>query len=179
MAAGKRRPPQFASESDAAFLLRPEFVAGVKQLAGFGFTFDLCIRQGQLRAAAELVARVPKVTVVLDHFGKPDVRGKKREPWAADLNALAALPNIVCKLSGLTTEADWSHWRPDDLKFYFERALESFGFDRVLFGGDWPVATLATDYQRWVETVQESIQSASPADRIKVFQTNAERIYRV
>ncbi|HSY18228.1 MAG TPA: amidohydrolase family protein [Candidatus Acidoferrales bacterium] len=174
---GVRRNLQ--GESDAGFLLRPEFVAGVKQLAGFGFTCDLCIRPEQLRAAAKLAARVPEVTFVLDHFGKPDVRGKHREPWAADLRALAALPNVACKLSGLTTEADWSHWRPDDLKFYFERALECFGFDRVLFGSDWPVATLATDYRRWVETVQESIQSASPADRIKVFQTNAERIYRV
>jgi L-fuconolactonase len=174
---GVRRNLQ--NESDAGFLLRPEFVAGVKQLAGFGFTFDLCIRHQQLRAATELATRVPEVMFVLDHFGKPDVRGKNRGPWAADLNALAALPNVVCKLSGLTTEADWSHWRPDDLKFYFERALECFGFDRVLFGSDWPVATLATDYQRWVETVQESVPSASAADRIKLFQTNAERIYRV
>ena len=89
------------------------------------------------------------------------------------------MPNVVCKISGLTTEADWENWRPADLKFYFEWALECFGFDRVLFGGDWPVATLATSYQRWLETVRELLPLSSPSDQIKLFQTNAERIYRV
>jgi predicted TIM-barrel fold metal-dependent hydrolase len=174
---GVRRNLQ--GERNTDFCLRPEFVAGVKLIAVFGFTFDLCIRRELLRSAAELVRRVPQVTFVLDHFGKPDVRGKKFEPWATDLKALAALPNVVCKLSGLATEADWKNWRPDDLKFYFEQALECFGFNRILFGGDWPVATLATSYQRWLETVQDFFSFAPAADQIKLFQTNAERIYRV
>jgi L-fuconolactonase len=166
-------------ERGAEFCLRPEFAAGVKLLSEFGFTFDLCIRHEQLRNAGELVRRAPQTTFVLDHFGKPNVRGKKFEPWATDLNALAAAPNVVCKISGLTTEADWKNWRPDDLKFYFERALECFGFNRILFGGDWPVATLATSYQRWHETVQNYFSFATEIDRTKLFQTNAERIYRV
>jgi L-fuconolactonase len=116
---------------------------------------------------------------VLDHFGKPDVRGKKTEPWAADLKLLAAMPNVVCKISGLTTEADWKTWQPADLKFYFEHTLECFGFDRILFGGDWPVATLATSYVRWLETVREFFSFATKVDQAKLFQTNAERIYRV
>jgi L-fuconolactonase len=132
-----------------------------------------------LPAAAELVRHVPQVSFVLDHFGKPDVRGRKKEPWATDLKALAASPNVVCKISGLTTEADWKNWRPDDLKFYFERTLECFGFDRILFGGDWPVATLATCYQRWVEVVQDFFSFTDEVDRTKLFRTNAERIYRV
>jgi L-fuconolactonase len=132
-----------------------------------------------LRASAELVRRAPRATFVLDHFGKPDVRGKKTEPWAADLKTLAASANVVCKISGLTTEADWKNWRPADLNFYFERALECFGFDRILFGGDWPVATLATSYQRWVETVQNYFSFAAEIDQAKLFKTNAERIYRV
>jgi L-fuconolactonase len=159
--------------------LRPEFVTGVNLLAEFGFTFDLCVRHEHLRDVAELVRRAPQVTFVLDHFGKPDVLGKKKEPWAADLKALAAAPNVLCKISGLTTEADWKNWRPDDLKFYFERALECFGFDRILFGSDWPVATLATSYQCWLETVQNYFSFATEIDRTKLFQTNAERIYRV
>ena len=174
---GVRRNLQ--SERDAEFCLQPEFVAGVKMLAEFGFTFDACIRHEQLRRLVELAARVPEVTFVLDHFGKPDVRGRKTEPWAADLKALAALPNVVCKISGLTTEADWGRWQPADLAIYFQRALECFGFDRVLFGGDWPVATLATNYVRWVETVDNLFSFASQAERVKLFQTNAERIYRV
>ena len=130
-------------------------------------------------AVIELVRRIPQVTFVLDHFGKPDVRGKQFEPWAADLKTLASAPNVVCKISGLATEADWGTWQPDDLKFYFEHALECFGFGRLLFGGDWPVATLATSYQRWLETVQQFFSFAPEAGRTQLFQTNAERIYRV
>ena len=166
-------------ENGADFCLRPEFIAGIQTLAEFNFTFDLCIRHEQLRGIAELVRRVPQVTFVLDHFAKPDVRHGKFEAWAADLKSLAASPNVVCKISGLATEADWQKWRPDDLKFYFERALECFGFDRVLFGGDWPVATLATSYHRWLETVQNYFSFATEIDRIKLFQTNTERIYHV
>jgi len=174
---GVRRNLQ--GERDLNFCLQPEFVAGVKLLAEFGFTFDLCIRHDQLQSAAELVRRVPKTNFVLDHFGKPDVRGKKTEPWAADLKTLAALPNVVCKISGLATEADWNHWQSADLKFYFDWTVQSFGFDRVLFGGDWPVATLAASYERWLETVGELFSFATEAERAKLFQINAERIYRV
>jgi L-fuconolactonase len=174
---GVRRSLQ--GECDFGFCLRREFISGTRLLAEFGFTLDLCVRHDQLRDVAELVRRVPQVNFVLDHFGKPDVRSKNPQRWAMDLEALAKLPNIVCKISGLATEADWNNWKPVDLKFYFERALEVFDFDRVLFGGDWPVATLATCYERWIETVQEMVSSASNADRVKLFQTNAERIYRV
>ncbi|HEX3799714.1 MAG TPA: amidohydrolase family protein [Verrucomicrobiae bacterium] len=166
-------------ETDPNFLRQPKFVAGVKLLAKFGFTFDLCIRQHQLRAATQLVRTTPEVNFVLDHFGKPDVRGKQTEPWATELKELAALPNVICKLSGLTTEADLEHWQSDDLKFYFARTLEFFGYERVLFGSDWPVSTLATTYQRWVETVREMVSSASLADQAKLFHANAERIYRI
>jgi L-fuconolactonase len=166
-------------ELDTEFCLQPEFLTGVKLLAEFGYTFDLCIRHDQLPMAAKLVRRAPRVTFVLDHFGKPDVSAKKAEPWATNLKMLAALSNVVCKISGLTTEADWKNWQPDDLKCYFETVVEVFGFDRILFGGDWPVATLATSYDRWVETVRENLLFASETDLAKLFQTNAERIYRV
>jgi L-fuconolactonase len=174
---GVRRNLQ--GERNVEFCLQPEFVAGVKLLAEFGFTFDICIRHEQLSAVARLVRSVPQVVFILDHFGKPDVRGKRTEPWAANLKALAAMPNVVCKMSGLTTEADWKTWQPADLKYYFEHTLECFGFDRILFGGDWPVATLATSYVRWFETVLEFVSFATEADQAKLFQTNAERIYRV
>ena len=166
-------------EHNVEFGLQSEFIAGVKLLAEFGFTFDLCIRHEQMRSVAELVRRVPQVTFILDHFGKPDVRGGITEPWATDMRTLAALPNVVCKISGLSTEADWEHWQPDDLKFYFGHAFECFGFGRLLFGSDWPMATLATGYQRWIETVQQLFSFATESERIQLFQTNAERIYRV
>ncbi len=166
-------------EPDADFCRHPNFMDGVRLLAEFGFTFDLCIRHDQLPAVTELVQQIPEVTFILDHCGKPDIRHQQTEPWAKNLKALAALPNIVCKLSGLTTEADLKNWQPADLKFYAERVLGVFGFDRVMFASDWPVATLATTYDRWVETIAGFVSSAPAADQLKLFQTNAERIYRV
>lgn len=161
------------------FLRQPGLIEGLKLLPQFGFTFDLCIRPDQLAAAHELVERVPEVTFVLDHFGKPPVRNKGFEPWARDLRELATAPNVVCKISGLTTEADWKEWKVADLEPYFDHALACFGLQRVLFGSDWPVATLATSYERWIETVLKLMPFANEKELAQLFQTNAERIYRV
>src|SRR5882724_3625453 len=174
---GVRRNLQ--SEPDPEFCLRPKFLAGVRLLAEFGFTIDLCLRREQLPAATELVRRVPEVTFTLDHLGKPDVRNKMFQPWANDLKALAVLPNVVAKVSGLTTEADWSAWRPADLTPYLNHALQSFGTRRLMFGSDWPVMTLATDYHRWLETVRAQLPLSKEEDWEQLFHTNAERIYRV
>jgi len=174
---GVRRSLQ--DERDSEAFLGPEFIAGVSLLETFGLTFDVCVRHEQLRAAAELARRVPNVTFVLDHLGKPNVRDRMTQPWAGDLKAFAALPNTVCKISGLATEGDWQHWKPAAFKFYYEWALKCFGFHRVLFGGDWPVVTLATSYQRWLELITGLCASATEAERIKLFRINAERIYRV
>ena len=166
-------------ESDDAFCLRPAFVEGVQSLAPFGFTFDLCIYHRQLPAVIDLVRRCPKVTLVLDHLGKPDVRERRRDPWREHIRTLAALPNLWCKLSGLATEADHRGWQPSDLRPYLEHVIDSFGFDRVVFGGDWPVATLATTYPRWIEVVDAVVAGASEPDRRKVFRDNARRLYRL
>jgi L-fuconolactonase len=166
-------------ETQADFCLRPEFVAGVKLLADHSFTFDLCIRWEQLREVTELVRRVPEVQFVLDHLGKPPVRAGIIAPWAAAIKALAKLPNVSCKVSGLTTEADWQTWQPGQLQPYFQTVVEAFGYDRLLFGGDWPVATLATDYQRWVDTVASWVADGTVADREKLFQSNAAKVYRI
>ena len=166
-------------EKDPEFCLLPGFVAGMKLLAGFGFPFDVCARHDQLTAVAELVRRVPEVHFILDHFGKPPVAKRQIEPWAGDLKRLAALPNTSCKISGLATEADWKDWKPADLEPYFNVVFETFGFDRVIFGGDWPVMTLATDYQRWVETVLQFTARRTDSERHRLFQTNAEKTYRI
>lgn len=174
---GVRRNLQ--GESDPDFCLKPEFLAGVALLAEFGFTFDLCLRPGQLRSVTELVRRMPQVTFILDHAGKPNIRDRQFEAWASDIQELARLGNVVCKLSGLTTEADWPQWQPAQLKPYCQHIVECFGFDRVLFGSDWPVATLATRYDRWVETVRELTAPATETDLDHLFRSNAERIYHV
>lgn len=174
---GVRRNLQ--SEPDPEFCLSPKFLAGVRLLPEFGFTFDLCLRHEQLPQATELARRVPEATFVLDHLGKPDVRNKTFQPWANDLKALAALPNVVAKVSGLTTEADWDNWQPVELKPYLTHLLESFGPQRLMFGSDWPVMTLATDYQRWIEAVRKQLPLSKQEDWLELLRGNAERIYRV
>lgn len=167
------------AESDPGFCLRPGFLEGVAALADFDFTCDLCVRHEQLPAVTELVRRVPAVQFILDHLGKPPVRDGQMEPWRGHLAVLAALPNVACKLSGLATEADLDLWEPRQLRPYLRHALDCFGFQRLLFGSDWPVITLAADYREWFELVRETLAFASEQERNALFRANAERIYRV
>ena len=173
---GVRRNLQ--SESDD-FLSQSGFIEGINLLAEFDFPFDLCVRASQLGAVTELVRNAPCVTFVLDHFGKPDVRRGGFKSWSRALHPLADCQNVVCKISGLTTEADWTNWRTDELQPFFNHAFDCFGPNRVLFGSDWPIATLATSYERWMDSVLELAPCANEREWTQLFQTNAERIYRV
>jgi L-fuconolactonase len=167
------------SEADDAFCLRPDFVRGVRRLARFGFSFDLCVFHRQLANATELVRRCPEVRFVLDHIGKPAIKEGRLEPWRAELKALAALPNIWCKVSGLVTEADWAKWTAADLRPYLEHVRACFGPERLMFGGDWPVSTQATDYPRWVATVDELWCGCPPAELRRLYVANAEQFYQI
>ena len=174
---GVRRNVQ--GEPDANFCLQPDFVTGVRALANFGFTFDLCLFHHQLPAVIELVRRCPEVFFVLDHCAKPAIRVQKLDPWRQHLRELAALPNVACKISGLVTEANPVRCSAPDLQPYVRHALDCFGFDRVLFGGDWPVCQLATTYENWLAGLQAILADEPETNLTKLFQTNAERIYRV
>ncbi len=167
------------AERDVRFCLSDPFLAGVRLLADFGFSFDLCIRHHQLASATELVHAVPEVSFVLDHLAKPDVRGRRIEPWKTDLAALARAPNVSCKLSGLVTAADPTRWRRSELEPYVGHALECFGPQRLLFGSDWPVVRLAATYALWVETVDTLLIDLSADERELVWRANARRVYRL
>src|SRR5947209_3962157 len=174
---GVRRNLQDETRPD--FCLQPDFVAGVRLLAEYNLSFDLCIRHWQLPAVTELVRRCPDIQFILDHLGKPDVKEHLLDPWRDQLRALAALPNVVCKISGLVTEADHTTWKPDDLAPYLSHALEVFGEDRIAFGGDWPVILLASSYARWIGTLQAFTASLSPEAQRKFWSENARRVYRL
>jgi L-fuconolactonase len=163
---------------DAEHCLRPAFVEGVRQVGARGWTFDLCVRNTQLAACATLARACPETTFVLDHAGKPDIRGGRLDPWRADLAALAGLPNVVCKLSGLVTEADPATWTPAVLRPYVEHLLSCFGPGRLLFGSDWPVVNLAADYGRWLDTALDFLAPLSQNERDAIMADNARRIYR-
>jgi L-fuconolactonase len=161
------------------FAVRPGYVDGTRLLAHHGFTADICVRHRQLPAVVELVSRVPEVTFVLDHLGKPPVRDGGLDPWREHLRRLAGRPNVVCKLSGLTTEAGHADWRTADVLPYLRFALAEFGPRRCLFGSDWPVARQTTGYGRWVAVVAEAIAGLPPAERDEVLSGTATRVYRI
>jgi len=166
-------------ESDPAYCLRPDFVRGVRMLPEFGLSFDICIYHHQLAAVVELVRQCPETSFILDHIAKPDIKNGLLDPWRDQMRALAALPNVVCKVSGLVTEADHQHWTTDDLAPYVAHVLAVFGEDRVIFGGDWPVVLLASSYARWVETLDTLTAYLSPSARHKLWAENARRFYRL
>ena len=166
-------------EKKAGFCLEPSFIAGVKKLAEFNFSFDICVRKDQLEEVVELVRACPKVSFVLDHFGNPDIKNKTMEPWRSQISALAKLRNVSCKLSGLITNADPLTWKPNDLAPFVDHVIASFGVHRVMFGGDWPVVILASEYRRWVETVHELLANLPAKDRQKILHDNAIKVYRL
>jgi L-fuconolactonase len=174
---GIRRIIQF--EPDIEFCLRPDFVAGVQALADYNLSFDICIAHPQMANTIKMVEQCPKVLFILDHIGKPDIKNQLFEPWKTELRRLAELPNVWCKMSGLVTEADHQNWTPEDLKPYINHVLQCFGFDRVLYGGDWPVAYQATAYPRWVETLAWAVQGSSGHELHKLFHDNAIEFYRL
>jgi L-fuconolactonase len=174
---GVRRIVQ--DEPDPEFCLQPAFIEGTKALAEYGLTADICCNYRQLGPNVDLVRQCPETEFILDHIAKPNVRGRDLEPWAGQMRDLAALPNVVCKISGVATEADQDSWTIDDIKPYVMHALNVFGEDRVVFGSDWPVVTLAASYRRWVETLDELTADWSETARAKLWRENAIRFYRL
>jgi L-fuconolactonase len=161
------------------YCVRPEFIAGVRELASAGLSFDLCCKHPQLPAVIALVQQCPRVSFILDHGGKPDIRAGLLDPWREHIRQLAALPNVVCKLSGLVTEADHQHWTPAQLMPYVMHLLDAFGASRLLFGGDWPVSKLACGYPRWLELAREFTAHLPLEAQKAIFQDNARQTYRI
>ncbi|HEY8599915.1 MAG TPA: amidohydrolase family protein [Thermomicrobiales bacterium] len=166
-------------EPDPEFCVQPRFVRGVQLLAEYGLSCDLCITHEQLPGTIQLVRQCPEVSFVLDHIGKPDIKGRVLDPWRERIAELAASPNVLCKISGLVTEADHQHWTPADLLPYVDHIVKSFGENRIMFGGDWPVAFQASTYPRWVETVDALTMNLSPEGKHKLWAENARRFYRL
>ncbi|WP_406432762.1 amidohydrolase family protein [Streptomyces sp. NBC_00631] len=165
---------QVQGEPDPEWLLRPDVGRGLTALADAGLVYDLVVQAHQLPAAAKAAETHPRLTFVLDHLGKPPIASGTLEPWATAVRALAARPNTVCKLSGMVTEADSASWTVDDLRPYADTVLDAFGPDRLMFGSDWPVCTLAGTYG---EILDAAAQLIGPGERTRVFEATAGRVY--
>ncbi|MGW3407656.1 amidohydrolase family protein [Streptomyces sp. NPDC000888] len=170
---------QVQGEPDPEWLLRPDVRRGLVAVAEAGLVYDLIVQPHQLPSSAEAAAALPELTFVLDHLGKPPIAAGDLEPWASGVRALAALPNTVCKLSGMVTEADLGKWTVDDLRPYADTVLEAFGPSRLMFGSDWPVCTLAATYGQVAESARELTAGLSDDERDQVFEGTATRVYRL
>lgn len=167
------------TERNPAFCLEPHFIAALKLLPKHDLSFDICVKHWAMAYAIELVKRCPEVSFVLDHIGKPDIKNGLRQPWWGQIRELAALPNVVCKVSGVVTEADHAGWKPEDVKPYVAHVIDCFGFDRVMYGSDWTVSELTHAYPQWVQIIDEVVRGASEAERRKLYRDTAIRIYRL
>lgn len=168
---------QVQGEKDPEWLSRADVRRGLGAVADAGLAYDLVVLPHQLPACARVAALHPELTFVLDHLGKPPIASGALEPWASDVRALASLPNTVCKLSGMVTEAAWASWVPADLRPYAETVLDAFGAGRVLWGSDWPVCVLAASYGGVVGVARGLLAGLSPGERSAVFGGTARGVY--
>lgn len=173
--AGIRHPVQ--DEPDPAWLDRPDVRRGLQAVADAGLTYDLLLFPVHLPAASRVAAALPDLALVLDHGAKPPIADGGWEPWSTDLAALAAFERVHCKLSGLVTEAPWERWRDAGVERYAERLLDAFGPDRLMFGSDWPVCTLAAAYAEVLELARDALGSLSGAERDAVLAGTGRRFY--
>jgi L-fuconolactonase len=167
------------NEADDRFMLREDFCRGIGVLAEFDLPFDLLIRSRHLPVAYELALKFPEQPFVLDHIGKPDIKGGSLSPWDHDIRALASCPNVFCKISGMVTEADWEAWQPGDFRPYLDIVFEAFGTGRIVVGSDWPECTLAASYEDVLGLVLDYTAELSQGEQANVWESNAVRIYNL
>jgi predicted TIM-barrel fold metal-dependent hydrolase len=161
------------------------FVENVHRLAAVGLSFDICVAAPQLPDAIALARAVPEGQFILDHCGGPDVKARALDPgsgpsaWREHLREIASLPNVAGKVSGIVANADPNRWTTADLAPFVEHTIGCFGWDRVMFGSDWPVCTLSATLRQWVAALNEIVSGATEEERRKLFHDNAVRLYRL
>jgi L-fuconolactonase len=170
---------QVHDEDDPKWLNRLDVRRGLLAVQERGLTYDLLVRARELPAAIDTVKALPDLQFVLDHIAKPRIADGRDPEWQEHMPALAALPNVAVKLSGMVTEANWSTWTPGDLRPFVGAVVEWFGLGRLLFGSDWPVCLLATSYDGVVRGLEEALGPLAPDDKARVFGVNAVRVYRL
>jgi L-fuconolactonase len=167
-------------ETDRALMLKPAFKRGVAALAKHGYTYDILIYPDQLGYTKDFVAAFPEQPFVLDHIAKPHIKHRYiTDEWKDAIHAVAAYPNLYCKISGMVTEADWYDWKPEHFKVYIDTVVEAFGTDRVLYGSDWPVCLVAASYEQMIGIVKDYFASFSKDEQAAFFGGNAKKFYKL
>ena len=164
-------------ENDPDWLLREDVTTSLQEVSKRGLTYDLLVRPCHLKHVVTLAERVPELRMVVDHLAKPSHDATTIDQWSQDLAAVARVPTIYCKLSGMITEAPAGSWQSADFKPLVETVLELFGDDRIMFGSDWPVCLLAGTY---IDVYQVLVQTLRPIPHerfARIFGSNAQRFY--
>jgi len=164
-------------EPDDDWIVRDDVLRGLQVVQRRGLTFDLLFRPVHLKHVPTLVERLPDLPMVIDHLAKPLIKDGAMEGWLEDMRVAASFENVFCKLSGMITEADHERWSPGDLRPYVEQVIEMFGFDRLMFGSDWPVCGLAGSYRRVFDALQDAVGRISECERDLLFGETARRFY--
>ena len=162
---------------DNEFMLQPDFVNGVAALQDHGLRYDILVFEKQLATVRALIDELPSMPLVIDHIAKPDIRNDSYADWAQHMTAIARHDNVWCKVSGMVTEADWSNWNRKTFERYLALVFEAFGEHRIMFGSDWPVCTVAADYERVVDIVANFVARNAPQAEAAVFGGAAVSFY--
>lgn len=163
-------------EADDAWAIRPKVIKGLRELSARGIAFDLLTFPQHLKYVLDLYEKVPGLKGVIDHISKPAIAKFQMEPWARDIAAVAEIPGVFCKVSGMVTEAR-RLWNASDLKPYVAHVVESFGYERLMFGSDWPVCTLAGTYKQVFDSARSALGRMPSSAQRGVFGANAARFY--
>lgn len=166
-------------EPDLDFMLGKAFMNGVSKLNRYGYTYDILIFEKHLPNTLKFIEALPDQPFVIDHIAKPLIKDYVTEDWATNIKKVANFKNVYCKISAMTTEADWQNWKKSDFTKYLDVVVETFGTDRIMYGSDWPVCQLAATYEAQFEIVKDYFSSFSQEERGKFFGGNAVKFYKL
>ena len=175
---GIRRIVEFDKDPRSLTLSR-NFIEGVKRVAKFGYHFEINVNHTQMDIVKEFVKKVPEVRMILDHCGKPGIAEGAIEQYRNDVTELSKHSNLWIKLSDLPVEADHNSWTEDDLRPYIDATIESFGFNRTIYAGDYPICLQATTLPRWVEVLDKALIGCSHEELWKFYRENANKFYNL
>jgi L-fuconolactonase len=170
---------QWEDEEDPAWIMRSDVLRGLREVADCGLRYDLLAKPPNWPYLAQVAEAVPDLPLVIDHIAKPSIKTHQFDDWAEAMSRASEVPHMMCKVSGMVTEADWHDWQPSDLKPYVVRAIEIFGADRVMWGSDWPVCVLAGSYAQVFDALKYSIAELDEHVQAKVLGENARRFYDI
>ncbi len=166
-------------EPDPAFILGKKFNDGISLLKNYNLVYDILIFEHQLPNTIQFVDQNPDQQFVLDHIAKPVIRENKITEWEKNIKELSKRENVYCKISGMVTEANFNQWTVEQLQPYFDVVLNAFGSQRLMFGSDWPVCLVATQYKSWVEIVKNQISHFSQMEQDQILYKNAVKVYQL